>query len=104
MPWRRPGEAVAAYDQVLAWFGDAPELALREQVATALVNKGVRLGARSRSEDELAAYDQVLALFADAPELALREQVATALLRRGHPSRICIVRTGGSGSSIPRLR
>jgi hypothetical protein len=37
-------EAIAAYDEVERRFGDAQEPALREQVARALVNKGVRLG------------------------------------------------------------
>ena len=48
----RSEEAIAVYDEVLARFGDATEPALREQVAKALVNKGVTLGALERSEDE----------------------------------------------------
>jgi hypothetical protein len=35
----RPEEAVVVYDQVVERFGEAPEPALREQVAMALVNK-----------------------------------------------------------------
>jgi TolA-binding protein len=63
----------------VARFGDAPEPALREQVAKALVNKGVTLGELGRSEEAAGVYDQVVARFGDAPEPALREQVAKAL-------------------------
>ena len=60
-------------------YGDAPEPELREQVAMALVNKGVTLGALGRSEEELAAFEGVVACFGDAAEPKLREQVANAL-------------------------
>jgi len=79
----RSEDAIAVYDQVLAWFADAPEPALRELVANALYNKGVRLGRLDRLEDAIVVYDQVLAWFADVPELALRRTVADALLNRG---------------------
>ena len=45
-----------AYDEVVARFGEAPEPALRERVAGALVNKGVTLGALDRSEEALGVY------------------------------------------------
>jgi len=51
----RSEDAIAVYDQVLAWFADAPEPALRELVAKALYNKGVSLGQLDRSEDAIAA-------------------------------------------------
>ena len=47
----RSEEALGVYDEVVARYGDAPEPALREQVARALVNKGVTLGELDRSED-----------------------------------------------------
>jgi hypothetical protein len=40
-------------------FGDAPEPALRERVAAALVNKGIRLGQLGRFEEEIEVYDLV---------------------------------------------
>jgi hypothetical protein len=55
----------------------------REQVARALVRKGVRLGQLGRPEEELGAYDQVVARFGDAAEPGVREQVATALVYKG---------------------
>ena len=59
-------------------FGDAGELPLREWVANALYNKGVRLGALGRGEEAVAAYDDLLARFGAAAEPALRERVARA--------------------------
>jgi hypothetical protein len=55
---------------------------LAEQVARALVNKGVALGALDRSAEAIAVYDDLLARFGTATELPLREWVAKAELRR----------------------
>ncbi len=74
----RSEDAVAAYDQVIARYGDADSPALAERVAKALVNKGARLGVLGRSEDAVAAYDQVIARYGDADSPALAEQVAKA--------------------------
>jgi tetratricopeptide (TPR) repeat protein len=79
----RSEDAIAVYDEVVERFGDAPEAALREQVAQALFNKGNRLGQMNRSEDAIAAYDEVVKRFGDAPEAALREPVAKALVNKG---------------------
>ena len=79
----RGEEAIQVYDEVVRRFGDATEPVVREQVATALVNKGVTLGLLNRSEDEIQTYDEVLRRFGDATEPALREQVATALVNKG---------------------
>ncbi len=79
----RSEDAIAAYDDLLARFGAATELPLREQVGKALVNKGVRLAALGRSEDAIAAYDDLLARFGAATELPLREQVGKALVNKG---------------------
>jgi len=76
-------DAVGVYDEVVARFGDAPEPAVREQVATALFSKGVTLGQLERPEDAVGVYDEVVARFGDAPEPAVREQVATALFSKG---------------------
>jgi hypothetical protein len=60
-------------------FGDATEPAIREQVATALVNKGITLGRGGQLEEAAGAYDQVVERFGDATEPAVRQQVARAL-------------------------
>ena len=67
----------------MARFGDATELPLREQVAMALVNKGVTLGHLDRSDGGDRVYDELVARFGDAPEPAVREQVAMALIGKG---------------------
>jgi hypothetical protein len=60
---------------VLARFGNAPELPLRESVAKALVNKGVSLTALDRNAEAIKVYDNVLARFGNTPDLTLREAV-----------------------------
>jgi hypothetical protein len=52
----RSEEALEVYDEVVARFGDAPEPELREQVAKALVNRGVTLG-----EIGVGRYDEAVA-------------------------------------------
>ncbi|MGH3791902.1 MAG: hypothetical protein ACRDQ9_14135, partial [Pseudonocardiaceae bacterium] len=71
-------EEVEVYDQVVARFGADPEPALREQVAKALVNKGVTLGQLDRSEEAVEVYDQVVARFGADLEPAVRELAAMA--------------------------
>ena len=81
----RGKEEIAVYDDLLARFGTATELPLRERVAEALFNKGVTLGALGRSADAIAIYDDLLARFGAATELPLREQVAKALAHQRAP-------------------
>src|SRR4051794_4291911 len=73
-------DKIAVYDDVVARFGTATELSLREQVALALLYKGLTLG---HTMAAITAYDELLARFRTAPELSLRENVATALLNKG---------------------
>ena len=91
----RSEDAIAAYDDVLARFGAATELPLRELVAKALVNKGVTLGALGRSEDAIAAYEDVLARFGAADRIAAaRTRSPTRSSTRGSRSpRSAAVRT-----------
>ena len=50
-------EALSACDEVVGRFGESETPALLEQVAKALVYKGVTLGGLERPEEELSAYD-----------------------------------------------
>jgi tetratricopeptide (TPR) repeat protein len=75
--------AIAAFNEVVSRFAEAPEPALRERVAKALVNKGVALRQAGDTAGEIAAYDEVVVRFADAPEPALIEWVAWALVYKG---------------------
>jgi tetratricopeptide (TPR) repeat protein len=73
---------LATLDELLARFGDGQQPALRDLVATALVNKAITLGQMGDSAAEVAVYDDVLARFGDAQESAMREQVARALFNK----------------------
>jgi tetratricopeptide (TPR) repeat protein len=55
----RSEDEIAVYDDLLARFGTATELPLRERVANTLINKGLTLGGLGRSEDAIAVYDAI---------------------------------------------
>jgi hypothetical protein len=74
----RGAEEIAAYDEVVARFGTASEPALREQVAMALLYKGITLRQLDHSDEAIAVYDDLLARFGTASEPAVRELVARA--------------------------
>jgi len=59
-------------------FGDASEVMVREQVARAMLNMGVRLTKLGQPARAVEVYDQVVTKFGDSVEAELREQVATA--------------------------
>jgi TolA-binding protein len=61
---------------VIAGFGAGP--AMREQVAKALLYKGIAFGELGRAEEAIAVYEDVIARFGDAADPAIREQVAKA--------------------------
>jgi hypothetical protein len=79
----RGEEAIGAYEEVVTRFGEAPEAAVREQVAMALRGKGVGLGQLGRGEEEIGAYEEVVTRFGEAPEAAVREVCALARTARG---------------------
>lgn len=68
---------------MIEYLSDSRELMLPEQVAIALLNKGIVLGQLSRPKDALGVYDQLIERFGDSRELVLQEQVAQALLHKG---------------------
>ena len=65
-PLGDPEHGMEAYDDVIRRFGDAPELALREQVAMALDNKGDSLVGLGQHRAAEAAYRRAIALKVDA--------------------------------------
>lgn len=81
-PLTRPEQTIEELDAVIDRAGDAPEPALRQEVAMALVRKGDALGKLGRPEQAIEAYDTVAKRFGDSPELALRTQVASALVNK----------------------
>jgi tetratricopeptide (TPR) repeat protein len=79
----RNEDEIAVYDDLIAQFGSASELPLREQVAVALDKKGHTLGALGCSEEAIAAYDDLIARFGNASDLPLLEHVASARSNKG---------------------
>jgi tetratricopeptide (TPR) repeat protein len=77
----RSEEAFAVYDELVARFGTATELSLREQVAKAIYSKGVSLDELGRSEDAITVYDELLTRFGDAAFAA--SSIAGALVNKG---------------------
>ena len=87
---------IEIYSDLIQRFGERTELALQEQVAGALFNKGFRLGELDRSEDAVAVYDNLIQRFAESAELALQELVARALFNKG----VCLGRLDRSEDAI----
>ena len=56
---------------------------MRARVATALVNKGIKLAGLGRLEEAARVFGEVVARLGDGAEPGLREQVATALIYKG---------------------
>ena len=79
----RHEEAIRAYDDMLARFGDSGDESVRHLVVMALVHKAAALGKMDKSRAAVRVYDQAVARFGDAPEPALREWVAEALVSKG---------------------
>ena len=74
----RINQALEAYDDVLARFGDARAPVLQEWVATALVKEGMILVALGLVPAALDVYNEILRRFGDAAEGAAGEAVADA--------------------------
>ena len=68
---------------MVARFAQTPTPGVQEQVATALLNKGYRLGVLGRSEAAIAVYDEVVTRYGTREEAVLAEQVAMALVNKG---------------------
>ena len=64
-------EVIEICDDVVTWLQEAEELELKDQVAGALVNKGVALGSLDRREEATAVYDEVICRFKGEAELLL---------------------------------
>ena len=56
----RSQEAIAAYDDVVKRFGEATEPALREQVAKALVNKGILLLRQEKNAQACQCFSEIM--------------------------------------------
>ena len=77
------GKQISNYDGVIARFSTSTELSSKEQVAKALVNKGITLGALGQREQAIEAYNDVISRFGTTIEFPLRAQIAKALVNKG---------------------
>lgn len=76
-------QAMEILDSVVTNFGETEELALREPVAIALLNKGVVLAGLGCLEPAIEAWNSVVARFGDAGEPVLHGLVVRALVNKG---------------------
>jgi hypothetical protein len=88
-------KSITVFTSIIERFATSIDADRREWQVKALFNKGVRLGALSRSAEEIAVYDDLLARFGTATELSLREPVAKALVRKGGHARRARPQRGG---------
>ena len=75
--------SISELDVGMVSIDDCNESGSSEQVAAALVNKGVRLSRLNRSDEEIEVYDKVVKRFGDTNSPAVIEQVAKALFYKG---------------------
>ena len=71
------------YDEVVERFGDSDAPELQEQVAMALVNKGVRREQLGETDAAIALYDEAVERFGDSDVPELQVLVAMALFNKG---------------------
>ena len=71
-------KAIATFDDLILEFGEERELSLREQVAKALLGKGVILSEQGRHKDAAAVHHKVIHKFEAAQDPSLREAVTRA--------------------------
>jgi tetratricopeptide (TPR) repeat protein len=86
--WDNSPDELTGYDvivEIADFLGKdgAADPAVQQQVAMAIFNKGVTLGAINKSEAAIAAYDHLLRRFANAQELPLTEPLAKGLSNKG---------------------
>ena len=66
------------YEKLINRFKEHVELDIREQVAKALVNKGLALEGFDQLDNAIETYNEVIAKFGESDEFGLREAVARA--------------------------
>ena len=74
---------ISMYEKLVDRFQESIELDIQEQVAKALGNKGVALGALEQLESAIKVYDELIERFSESDELGLQEVVAIALINKG---------------------
>ena len=72
----RTEEQLGVYDELVAGYGDSTDPAVRKHVATALFDKGFRLGQMGLFEEGLAVYDELVARYGEATDGGARAKRA----------------------------
>jgi len=80
---KRNEDAIKAYNELVRRFGDDETPAVREKVATGMVNKGDVLVDLKREEDAIKAFDEVVRRFGNDEVPAVREKVARGMVNKG---------------------
>ena len=79
----RSEEALEIHRQLIAQHKDARELAVRETVACAYFDLGLRLFGLGRSDEAIEVYEELHLHFLMAPRAELREGAASGLINKG---------------------
>jgi tetratricopeptide (TPR) repeat protein len=73
---KKAAEAIKAYEEVIASFGNDPRMP--ERIAKAMINRANQLGVMGRRKDANAGYDAVIAKFASSSSAEVQQQVTNA--------------------------
>lgn len=76
-------EACTTYQQLIDTYSSDNTAAIREQVATGMLNMGVAFGQMQKPAEEIATYQQLIAKYSSDTTPAIGEQVASAMLNTG---------------------
>lgn len=76
-------EQIRIYEKLIYKFKESKELNIQEQVAKALMGKGIALSELGKSDSEMDAYDEVVENFGNSNELVLQDRVGAALVNKG---------------------
>lgn len=76
-------EQIRIYEKLIYKFEESKELNIQEQVAKALMGKGITLSELGKLDSEIDAYDEVVENFGNSNELVLQERVGAALINKG---------------------
>jgi len=77
-----PGEAVFAFDKVIARFSEEPGAEMQEQVLMAFFSKGNALARLEMREEALGVFDALVLRFGDTSELRLRYWLLHAIHKK----------------------
>lgn len=75
-------EQIRIYEKLIHKFDKSKDLNVQEQIANALMGKGIALSELGKLDSEIDAYDEVVKNFGNSNELILQKKVAAALINK----------------------